>query len=49
MGLVLVLIIAALIVGGISLILDALWWLLVISAILFVAGGVAGFVKGRNV
>jgi membrane protein implicated in regulation of membrane protease activity len=48
MGLVLLLIILALIVGGVGLLVEALWWLLIISLILFVIGALTGWrTRGR--
>lgn len=48
MGLVIVLIILALIVGGIGLLVEGLFWLLIIAGILFLAGVVAGFFTRRT-
>jgi hypothetical protein len=45
MGLVLVLIVLALIIGGIGLAVKALWWLLIIGAILIVVGAILGFTR----
>lgn len=47
MGLLILLVIAALILGGIGLAAEALRWLLIIAAILLVVGLVAGFM-GRG-
>lgn len=48
MGLVIVLIILALIVGGIGLLVEGLFWLLIIAGILFLGGVVAGFFTRRT-
>lgn len=48
MGIVLILIILALAFGGIGLLVEGLFWLLVIGAVLLVAGAVMGFTKGRG-
>ena len=48
MGLVVVLIILALIAGGIGLLVEGLFWLLIIAGILVLAGVVAGFVTRRT-
>lgn len=48
MGLVVILIILALIAGGIGLLVEGLFWLLIIAGILFLAGVVAGFVNRRT-
>jgi hypothetical protein len=45
MGLVIAIVLIALILGGIGLVVEALWWLLVIAAIVFVAGLILGFVR----
>ena len=42
MGLVLVLIVLALVFGGVGLLAEAAWWAFVIAAVLFVAGLIAG-------
>jgi hypothetical protein len=42
MGLVIALIVIALVLGAIGIIAEALWWLLVIAAIVFVVGLVRG-------
>jgi hypothetical protein len=47
-GLVIVLIILALIAGGIGLLVEGLFWLLIIAGILFLAGVVASFVTRRS-
>lgn len=47
MGIVIVLVLLALLVGGIGLLVEGLIWLLIISAVLFVLGGVFGF-RGRG-
>lgn len=43
MGLVLILLVLALLFGGIGLFVDALWWLLVIAGILFLWGAFVGY------
>lgn len=48
MGLILLLIILALIFGGVGLLIEGLFWLLIISAALIIAGGVLGFSKGAS-
>ncbi|HSK21718.1 MAG TPA: hypothetical protein VK906_01010 [Egicoccus sp.] len=48
MGIVLLLIILALVFGGIGLLVEGLFWLLVIGAVLLVAGAVMGFTKSRS-
>jgi hypothetical protein len=48
MGLVVLLIILALIAGGIGLLVEGLFWLLIIAGILFLAGVVSGFVTRRT-
>jgi hypothetical protein len=45
MGLVVVLLLLALIVGGIGLLVKGLLWLLIIAGALFVAGAVAGWMR----
>ena len=45
MGLALVLILLALIIGGVGLFVFALKWALIIAAVLFVAGVVAGWAR----
>jgi len=45
MGLVLVLIVLALIIGGIGLAVKAVWWLLIIGAILLVVGALVGLTR----
>ena len=47
MGLVLLLVVLALIVGGVGLAVEALWWLLIIALVLFVVGALAGY-RGRS-
>lgn len=47
MGIVIVLILLALLFGGIGLVVEGLLWLLVISVVLIVLGGVFGF-RGRG-
>ena len=48
MGIVLLLIILALVFGGIGLLVEGLFWLLVIGAALLVTGAVMGFMKSRG-
>jgi hypothetical protein len=43
MGVVLALVILALILGGVGLAVHALWWLLIIGAVLLVVSAVTGF------
>ncbi len=47
MGIVVVLVVLALIFGGIGIIAHALWWLLVIAAVLLVASIVTGIGRRR--
>ncbi|HVM00762.1 MAG TPA: hypothetical protein VM324_15845 [Egibacteraceae bacterium] len=47
MGIVIALVLLALIFGGIGLLVEGLFWLLVISLVLFIVGGVFGF-RGRS-
>ncbi len=47
MGLALLLIVLALIIGGVGLFVSALKWVLIIAAFLFVAGVLAGWAR-RN-
>lgn len=47
MGIVVLLLILALIFGGIGLFIEALQWVLIIALILLVAGAVLGF-RGRG-
>jgi len=47
MGLALLLILLALIIGGVGLFVSALKWALIIAAVLFIAGVVAGWAR-RN-
>ena len=47
MGLVIVLIILALLVGGVGLLVEGLFWLLIIAGILFLIGVFAGFRSRR--
>jgi hypothetical protein len=48
MALVAILIILALVAGGIGLLVEGLFWLLILGGILFLAGVVAGFVNRRT-
>jgi hypothetical protein len=48
MALVVILIILALIAGGLGLLVEGLFWLLILGGILFLAGVVAGFVNRRT-
>lgn len=43
MGLAIALIIIALVVGGVGLAVEALWWMLIIAAALVIAGAVTGW------
>lgn len=47
MGLVIILIVLALIFGGIGLLVEGLMWLLIISVVLLVAGAISG-ARGRR-
>jgi hypothetical protein len=47
MGLVIALVLLALIVGGVGIALDFLWWVLVIAVVLFIVGAISGF-RGRG-
>lgn len=48
MGIVIVLLLLALIFGGIGLFVEAVWWLLIIALVLFVASVLSGFfTRGR--
>lgn len=47
MGIVIALVILALILGGVGLLVEGLFWLLIISLVLFVVGGVFGM-RGRT-
>jgi hypothetical protein len=47
MGLVILLIILALVAGGFGLLVEGLWWLLVIAGILFLVGIFTGW-RGRS-
>jgi hypothetical protein len=49
MTIVLILLILALLLGGLGLFVEALWWLLVIALVLIVVGAVMGFAtRGRS-
>lgn len=48
MGIILLLIILALVFGGVGLLVEGLMWLLIISVVLFIVGGVMGFGRGRS-
>jgi hypothetical protein len=48
MGIILLLIILALVFGGIGLLVEGLFWLLVIGVVLLVAGAVMGFTRSRG-
>jgi fatty acid desaturase len=43
MGLVLLLVVLALVLGGVGLAVHALWWLLVIGAVLLIVSAITGF------
>jgi len=45
MGLVVLLLVLALLLGGIGLVAHALWWMLVIAAALVLAGAFMGFAR----
>ncbi|MEX0753606.1 MAG: hypothetical protein WD556_00615 [Actinomycetota bacterium] len=45
MGLVIVLLLLALIVGGVGLVVEGLFWLLIIAGALVVAGAIAGWMS----
>lgn len=45
MGLVIVLLLLALIFGGIGLLVEGLFWLLIIAGALVVAGAIAGWMR----
>lgn len=49
MGLVILLIILAVIFGGVGLLIEGLQWALIIALVLLVAGAISGFVgRGRG-
>lgn len=48
MGLVVLLIVLALVVGGIGLVVEALGWLLIIALVLLLAGVVGAMARGRT-
>ncbi|MFA9430498.1 hydrophobic protein [Egicoccus sp. AB-alg2] len=48
-GLAILLLILALIVGGIGLFVEALWWLLIIAVVLAVVGFISGRGRGSRV
>lgn len=47
MGLVILLVILAVVLGGLGLLVEGLLWLLAIAAVLIIAGAVLGF-RGRG-
>jgi hypothetical protein len=47
MGIALLLLILALVFGGIGLLVEGLFWLLIIALVLLIAGAVTGF-RGRG-
>jgi len=47
MGLVVLLLVLALLLGGVGLAVHALWWVLILAAALAVAGAFAGFGRRR--
>lgn len=47
MGLALLLIVLALIIGGLGLFISAVKWLLIIAAVLFVAGALTGWARRK--
>lgn len=46
--LVIVLLVLALLFGGVGLFVDALWWLLIIGLVLFLVGAVRGMFGSRR-
>jgi len=48
MGLFVLLLIVALLLGGIGLAVHALWWMLIIAAVLVIASAVTGFGGRRH-
>lgn len=48
MGIILLLVILALVFGGVGLLVEGLFWLLIISVALFIIGGIMGFTKSRG-
>lgn len=49
MGLVLVLLLVALLLGGVGLAVNALWWMLIIAGALVIAGMFTGFGRRRSI
>ncbi len=47
MGLVVVLLVLALLLGGVGIAVHALWWMLILAAALAVAGAFTGFGRRR--
>jgi hypothetical protein len=47
-AIVVILLIIALLVGGLGLLLEGLWWLFVIAVAFLIASAVAGLVGGRR-
>lgn len=45
MGLIIALVLIALLIGGIGLVVEALWWMLIIAGALVLAGIVLGFLR----
>lgn len=45
MGIAIALIVLALLIGGIGLVMEALWWMLIIAGALVIAGIVFGWLK----
>jgi hypothetical protein len=49
MGLIILLIVLALIFGGVGLLVEGLMWLLIISLVLVIAGAILGFGRRRGI
>jgi hypothetical protein len=48
MGLVIVLLVLALLIGGVGLFVEGLKWLLIIALVLIVVSAVSGLLRGRG-